>query len=98
MQNLKYQLNKAKKPVTNFVTKVPECYHNFLDVFLKKNLDKIGLHSKYDYKIKLLNGGKDHKQTTLCGMSKPQLDFVKQFSEKNFKKALLRLAELHVSC
>ena len=36
MQNLKYQLNKAEKFITDPATKVPECYPNFLDIFSKK--------------------------------------------------------------
>lgn len=70
MQNLEYQLNKAEKPVTNPAIKVLECYHDFLDVFSKEDLDKISLHSKYDYKIKLLNRGKNYSQATFCSMSK----------------------------
>ena len=38
MQDFKYQLNKTEKLVTDLATVVPECYHEFLDVFLKKNL------------------------------------------------------------
>lgn len=81
MQDLKYQLNKAKKSVTNFATKVLECYCDFLNVFSKENSDKVASHFKYDHKIKLLNGGKDHGQAALCGMSKPQLKFMKQLRE-----------------
>ena len=60
MQDLKYQLNKAEKPITDPATVVPECYHDFLDVFSKKALDKIFPHSKYNHKIELLNGGKNY--------------------------------------
>ena len=55
MQDLKYQLNKAEKPITNPATVVPECYHKFLDVFSKEESDKVSSHSKYDHKIKLVN-------------------------------------------
>lgn len=90
MRDFKYQLNKIKKPVTNFATKILKCYHNFLDVFSKKNLDKVMPHFKYDYKIELLIGGKNYKQVALCDMSKLQLKFVKQFLEKHLKKSFIK--------
>lgn len=77
IQNLEYQLNKIKKLVTNLAMKMPQCYHDFLDIFSKENSDKVAPHSKYDYKIKLLNSGKNHGQTALHSISKPQLEFVK---------------------
>ena len=89
MRNLKYQLNKAEKPVTDPATKVPECYHDFLDVFSKETSDKVSPHSKYDHKIELLNGGKDHGQAALCGMSKPQLKFVKKFLKEHIRKSFI---------
>ena len=90
MRDLEYQLNKAEKPITNPVTVVPECYHEFLDVFSKEALDIVSLHSKYDHKIKLVNGGKNHSQAALRGMSKPQLEFVKNFLEENLKKRFIK--------
>ena len=82
MRDLEYQLNKTKKPITDPATVVPKCYHKFLDVFSKKKSDKVSSHFKYDYKIKLINKGKNHSQAALCGMSKLQLEFVKNFSRK----------------
>ena len=89
MRDLEYQLNKTEKPVTNPATVVPKCYHDFLDVFSKEASDKVSPHSKYDYKIELINGGKDHGQAALRGMSKPQLEFVKNFLEENLKKGFI---------
>ena len=89
MRDLKYQLNKAKKPTTDPATVVPECYHNFLDVFSKEQSDNVSSHFKYDQKIEPINGSKDHGQATFCGMSKPQLKFVKNFLEENLKKGFI---------
>lgn len=44
MRVLEYQLNKAKKPVIDLAIKMLEYYYDFLDIFSKKNLDKISLH------------------------------------------------------
>ena len=89
MRDLEYQLNKTKKPVTDPATVVLEYYHKFLDVFSKEESDKVSPHSKYDHKIELVNRGKNHGQAALCGMSKPQLKFVKNFLEKNLKKSFI---------
>ena len=89
MRDFEYQLNKTEKPVTDPATVVTECYHDFLDVFSKEASDIVSPHSKYDHKIKLLNGAKDHGQTALRGMSKPQLEFVKKFLEENLKKGFI---------
>lgn len=97
MQNIKNQLNKAKKPATDPVTKVLECYHDFLDIFSKKNSDKISLHLKYDHKIELLNRSKDHGQIVLRDMSKPQLEFVKKFLAKNLKTNFIKASRALLS-
>ena len=89
MWDLEYQLNRTEKPVTTSATMVPKCYHEFLDVFSKKESDKVLSHSKYNHKIELVNGGKNHGQAALCGMSKPQLEFVKNFLEENLKKGFI---------
>ena len=89
MQNIEYQLNKAKKPATDLATVVLECYHDFLNVFSKEDSDKILLHSKYDHNIKLLQNGKDHGQATLCNMLKPQLQLVKKFLEEHLKQSFI---------
>lgn len=93
MQKFTYQLSKAEKSITDLAIKVPECYHNFLEVFTKEDLNKVLPHSKYDYKIELLNRDKNYGQAALCGMSKPQLEFVKQFLEENLKKNLSKQAK-----
>lgn len=61
MQDIEYQLNKTKKPVTDPAIVVSKYYHNFLDVFSKEALNKISLHSKYNHNIELLRGSKNHR-------------------------------------
>ena len=56
----------------------------------KKKSDKVLPHSKYDHKIELVNRGKNHGQTALCSMSKPQPEFVKNFLEENLKKNFIK--------
>ena len=76
MRNLKYQLNKAEKPITDPAIVVPECYHDILDLFSKKALNKILPYLKYNHKIELLAEDKNYRQAALKEMSKPQLECV----------------------
>ena len=90
MRDLKYQLNKAEKPITDLAIVVPKCYHDFLDIFSKKASDKMSPHSKYDHKIELLERSKNHGQAAFCGMSKLQLKFIKKFLEEHLKKGFIK--------
>ena len=62
MRDIKYQLNKGTKPLTDPKTVVPEEYHDFLDVFSKDISDTLRPYGKYNHKIKLL---KDNKLSNL---------------------------------
>lgn len=68
---------------------VSKYYHKFLNVFSKRNLNKVLPYLKYNHKIELLNRGKNHSQIVFCGMSKLQLEFMKQFLEENPKKSFI---------
>ena len=94
MQDLEYQLNKAEKPITDPATVVPEFYHDFLDVFLKKALDKVLSHSKYDHKIKLLEGSKNYGQAVLQKMFKPQFKCLKKFLKEHLKKIFIEASRI----
>ena len=88
MQDINYQLNKDEKPPTDSATKVPECYHNFLDIFLKEVSNTVSAHSKHDHVICLL-GEKNYSQAALRAMPKEKLAFVKKFLENNLKKSFI---------
>lgn len=51
MKDLEYQVRKEARLETNLKTIVSVEYHNFLDIFSKKNLHTFPLHQKYNYKI-----------------------------------------------
>lgn len=53
MRNIQYQTKKKTRAETNPKCVVPQEYHNFLNVFSKKDLDTLFLHQKYDHKIYL---------------------------------------------
>ena len=49
MKDIKYQLNKTAKTLTDPKTVVPKEYHEFLDLFLKEASNTLSSHSKYDH-------------------------------------------------
>ena len=51
IKNLEFQAEKKARPETNPKTFLPEEYYDFLNMFLKKNSDKLPFYQKYDYKI-----------------------------------------------
>ena len=53
MKDILYQAEKEAKAKTNPKSVVPQKYHDFLDVFSKKNSNTFPPHQKYDYKIHL---------------------------------------------
>ena len=88
MQDINYQLNKDKRPPTDLATQVPECYHKFLNIFLKEASNIVSAHLKHDHVIRLLSE-KDHGQAALRFMSNEKLVFVKRFLENNLKKSFI---------
>ena len=90
MKDIKYQLNKTAKTLTNPKTVVPKKYHKFLDIFSKEASDTLSPHSKYDHQIRLLKSYRDHDNNPLSKMSKPKLQFVKKFLKEHFKKSFIK--------
>ena len=96
MRNIKYQPKKAAKTLMDPKTMVPENYHKFLDVFLKKASDTLSKHSKYDHRIQFLESYKDHGNSPLQAMSEQKLQFIKKFFEENLKKKFIKTS--NASC
>ena len=93
MRDIKYQLNKVTKPLTNPKTVIPKEYHDFLDVFSKDIFDTLRPHGKYDHKIELLKNKdleSNLRHSALRGMSTPQLEFIKKFVEEHLKKGFIK--------
>lgn len=87
--DIKYQLSKDEKLLTNPATKVPECYYNFFAVFPKKAFNNVSVHSKHNHVTRLL-GIKDHGQAAFYSLSNLQLVFVKTFFKENLKKSFIK--------
>ena len=79
------------KPSTDPKTVVLAEYHDYLDVFSKDVSDTLRLYGKYNHKIKLFKDAtpSNLRHSALCGMSAPQLKFVKKFLEEHLKKRFI---------
>ncbi len=53
MRDIQYQAEKEARAETDPKSVVPQEYHDFLDVFSKKDSDTLPPHRKYDHKIHL---------------------------------------------
>lgn len=51
IKDLEYQVEKEARSATDWRTVVAAEYHDFLDIFPKKNLDTLPSYQKYDHKI-----------------------------------------------
>ena len=89
MRDLEYQAEKEAKPETDPRTVVPAEYHNFLDVFSKKNSDTLPPHRKYDHKI-ILEEKQKHGYAPLYKMSPQELDVVKHYLNLYLAKGFIQ--------
>lgn len=69
-------------------------YHNFLDVFSKKISDIMTKYSKYNHRIRLLEGYKNFGHSALRKILQKQLKFVKKFLKNNLKKGFIKASSL----
>ena len=90
MKDIKYQLNKTTRTLTNPKTVVLKEYHKFLDVFSKETSDTLSPHPKYNHQICLLEGYRDHGNNPFSKMFEPKLQFVKKFLEEHLKKGFIK--------
>ena len=65
IRDIKYLLEKATKTPTDPKTVILEEYHKFLDVFSKEASDTLSEHSKYDHRIRFLEGYKNYGNSPL---------------------------------
>ena len=53
MKDIQYQAEKEARVETDLRSVVPQEYHDFLNIFSKKDLDTLFSHQKYNHKIHL---------------------------------------------
>ena len=89
MKDLEFQAEKEARPETNPKTVVPKKYHDFLDVFLKKDLDTLPAHRKYNHKI-ILEEEQKHGHAPLYKMSLQELDAIKCYLDSHLAKGFIQ--------
>ena len=73
IKDIKYQLNKMAKTLTDPKTVVLEEYHKFLNILSKEASDTLSPHSKYDHQICLFESYRDYGNSFLSKMSELKL-------------------------
>ena len=86
---MEYQAEKKARAETNLKNIVSQKYHNFFNVFLKKNLDTFPPYQKYDHKIHLK---KEEKlgHASLYKMFPEELDTIKRYLNFHFVKKFIQ--------
>jgi transposase InsO family protein len=79
----------APKKHTDPVEKVPTEYHEFLDVFSRKESEKLPEHRPYDHKFNL-ESGKQPPFGPLYGMSLNELKCLRKYLKENLSKGFIR--------
>ena len=96
MRDIQYQAEKEARAETNPKSVVPQEYHDFLDVFSKKDLDTLPPHRKYDHKIHLEEEQKPG-HAPLCKMSPEELDAVKRYLDSHLAKGFIQASSASYS-
>ena len=86
MEDIEKVLNL--KPYVDPRPFIPEEYHDLIDVFEKKNADKLASHCDYDIKIEL-EPGKTLFFGLLYGMSCDELQVLQQYLDKHLAKEFI---------
>ncbi len=82
---------KNKEPVSReeILKKLPSEYHEFVDVFLPKEADRLPPHRPFDHKIEL-KPGEDPPYYRNRPMSARELEVVKKFLDEHLQKGFIR--------
>jgi hypothetical protein len=79
----------APKVIIGPSERLPKEYHEFLEVFSKKEADKLPPHRSYDHKIQLKEGA-EPPFGPLYDMSRGELLVLREYLEENLGKGFIR--------
>ena len=96
MRDIQYQAEKEARAETDPKSVVPQEYHNFLDVFSKKDSDTLPPYQKYDHKIHLEEEQKPG-HAPLYKMSPEELDAVKRYLDSHLAKGFIQASSASYS-
>ena len=96
MRDIQYQAKKEAKAESDQTSVIPQEYHNFLNVFSKKNSDTLLPHQKYDHKIHLEEEQK-LGHAPLYKMSLKKLDAVQWYLDSHLAKGFIQVNSVSYS-
>jgi hypothetical protein len=77
------------KPDVDPQSKLPQQYHEVIDMFLKKESDKLPPHRPYDHDFTIEAGGRP-PVSALYGMSRGELLVLRKYLDDNLRKGFIR--------
>ena len=75
---------------------LPKSYHEYLDVFSRKDADTLPPHRSYDHEIKLKEG-QQPPSSTLYGMSRDEILELRRYLDENLAKGFIRASRSHAA-
>ena len=87
-----YRDNKNVDPATI----LPPRYHEFLDVFSRKDADTLPPHRSYDHAIELKDGLQP-PSSALYGMSRDEILELRRYLDENLSKGFIRASRSHAA-
>ena len=75
---------------------LPKQYHEYLDVFSRKEADTLPPHRPYDHAIKLKEG-QQPPSSTLYGMSRDEILELRRYLDENLAKGFIRASRSHAA-
>ena len=96
MRDIQYQAGKKARAETNLKSVIPQEYHNFLDVFSKKDSDTLLPYRIYDNMI-LLEEEQKPGHAPLYKMSLEELDTVKWYLDSHQAKRFIQASSASYS-
>lgn len=97
IKDLEYQVEKEARPKTNSKSVVLEDYHDFLNIFFKKNPDTLFLHQKCNYWI-ILEEEQKHSHASLYKILLQKLDKVKCYLDSHSAKGFIYASSASYFC
>ena len=87
LRDIKKALEEKKRP--DPATLLPECYHDYLDIFSRTESDKLPPHRPYDYDIPL-KPGTEPPAEALRNYSQDELRVIQKYLIKHILKGWIR--------
>jgi hypothetical protein len=89
--NIDIQLSKIEKISIDSRTLISLEYHDFLNVFFKREVDKLFSHREnHDHRIELKEEKVDHEYASLYRMLNNELLLVKQYLKEHLQKSFIK--------